>query len=166
MAVRMRITAIISSVLSGILFVGACTSEVATTPPRQTPTPELSTPITAPTTQVPASPPPAIPTTAPTPTATPVPDLPELGPAPQLWPGPNEVWLWADEYRPSVLHVPVGTTVTWTEKDGAPHDVESKTGLFMGTLAPGVSFQYTFAERGTFYYHCECGGMEGVIIVE
>ena len=97
----------------------------------------------------------------------PTPTSPALLPGPIAVPGPNEVWLWGGEYRPNRLTVPLGTTVIWMGRDADPHDVENNNGLFFASLLLGVTFNYTFIERGAFFYHCECNtGMEGTIIVE
>lgn len=153
----MQITWTVAALLIGALFVvGACTSPVVPT--------TLAPAIIAPVTPTPvATPAPAPLTLAPvTGTASPSPAL-----APVPWPGPNEVWLWGGEYRPSKITVPVGATVTWKGKDADPHDVESKNGLFFASLPLGVTFNYTFTEPGTFFYHCDCNpGMEGEITVE
>ncbi|MDO8716509.1 MAG: cupredoxin domain-containing protein [Dehalococcoidales bacterium] len=154
----MRITWAVTALLTGVSFViGACTSPVAPT----TLAPAIIAPVTltpvATATPAPLTPSPAAPIAAlPVPALVPVP-----------WPGPNEVWLWGGEYRPSKITVRVGTTVTWKGKDADPHDVEGDTGLFFCSLPLGISFNYTFDERGTFPYHCECNpGMVGVVIVE
>ena len=82
-------------------------------------------------------------------------------------PGPNEVWLWGNEYKPSVLVVPVGATVTWVGKDAEGHDVESDIpGLFHASIAPGDTFSVTFNTAGTYGYRCLCGLLFGTIIVE
>ena len=151
----MRITQIISIPLIGILVIlGACANRV---------TPILATPAPVP------------------PTSALVPTMPELDPAPDKLvptpmplastaikpgPGPNEVWVNNIEYWPKTIHVPVGTTVTWIGRDCEGHDVESDTGLFFASMVQGASYNYTFFERGTFYYHCECAMMSGVVIVE
>ncbi len=67
-------------------------------------------------------------------------------------PGPNEVWFQIREFTPSIITVPVGTTVTWINKDQRLHTVTSDTGLFKGTMEPFGSFGYTFTENGTFNY--------------
>ncbi len=82
-------------------------------------------------------------------------------------PGPNQVWLQGMEYRPAILTVPVGTTVTWTNVDFTPHDVESYTELFFWSVAQGCSYNYTFTEPGNYSYHCGCNpGMDGMVIVQ
>ena len=84
--------------------------------------------------------------------------------------GANEIWVPDREFRPSVITVPVGTSVTWVSKDmGEEHTVTSATGLFSGSLSHGGSFSYTFTERGTFEYSCQVHafeGMTGRVVVE
>lgn len=83
---------------------------------------------------------------------------------------PNEVWVPGREFRPSIIIVPIGTMVTWVNKDkGEEHTVTSSTGLFNASLAFGGSFNYTFTERGTFEYSCQVHafeGMTGRVVVE
>jgi plastocyanin len=59
-------------------------------------------------------------------------------------------------FSPATLTVPVGTTVTWTNKDSAGHTVTSDTGAWSdsGTLDTGKSFSFTFKKAGKFTYHC------------
>ena len=58
-------------------------------------------------------------------------------------------------FNPEKITVPVGTTITWTNKDSAPHTVTSNNGAFnSGTLGNGGTFQFTFNTVGTFDYHC------------
>ena len=59
------------------------------------------------------------------------------------------------------LTVAVGTTVTWTNEDGAPHTTTSgQDGTFDGAgwnssqLSKGESFGHTFNQVGTFPYTC------------
>jgi len=82
--------------------------------------------------------------------------------------GANEIWVVIREFRPSSITVPVGATVTWTNKhgEGEMHTVKSSDGLFDGTILSGGSFSYTFTERGTFSYYCEPHPeMGGTVIV-
>ena len=79
----------------------------------------------------------------------------------------NEVWASELEFRPNILTVPVGATVTWVNKDGEEHSVTSTTRLFDAGLAPGIPFSYTFTERGTYEYYCiPHTSMLGTIIVQ
>jgi amicyanin len=58
-------------------------------------------------------------------------------------------------FTPANIQVPVGTTVTWTNLDSAPHTVTFKQGMKgSGVLEKGQSFSYTFTEAGTFQYDC------------
>jgi len=59
-------------------------------------------------------------------------------------------------FEPDVLTIKVGTTVTWTNTDAAPHSATSDTGLFDSSfLTKGKSFSFTFEEAGTYPYHCD-----------
>jgi plastocyanin len=94
------------------------------------------------------------------------------GPAPT--PGLNQVWQQNIAFNPSSMTVTHGTTVTWMNKDGITHTVTSGTpghpdGRFgSGNMAPGASFQFTFATAGTYPYYCSIHGaaMTGTIIVQ
>jgi plastocyanin len=68
----------------------------------------------------------------------------------------------------ATLEVPVGTTVTWTNKDDVPHTVTSTTKVFKsGPLDTGESFAYTFRTVGTFEYFCSMHArMTGKIVVK
>lgn len=69
-------------------------------------------------------------------------------------------------YSPNPLTVSVGTTVTWTNKDSTTHTATSDTGAFNGTVAPNAQFSFTFANAGTFTYHCSLHpNMVGSVVV-
>jgi plastocyanin len=72
-------------------------------------------------------------------------------------------------FNPATKTVKVGTKVTWKNRDGTMHTVDSNgTGpLASGPVQSGQSWSYTFATAGTFEYHCEPHkpGMGGKIIV-
>jgi plastocyanin len=61
-------------------------------------------------------------------------------------------------FNPQVITVKVGTTITWTDKDGAQHTVTSDSGptsFNSGPLTPsGGTFKFTFSQAGTYSYHC------------
>jgi plastocyanin len=58
-------------------------------------------------------------------------------------------------FGPASLTVPVGATVTWTNKDPAEHTVTADDGSFESQKLPtGQTFSQTFAKAGTFSYHC------------
>ena len=83
-------------------------------------------------------------------------------------------------FSPQTLTVPAGTTVTWTNNDGAPHTVTSTdgpstsaqtTGVFdSGNLGSGQTFSFTFDKPGTFYYVCTLhaaqASMHGTVVVQ
>jgi plastocyanin len=53
------------------------------------------------------------------------------------------------------LKVAVGDTITFTNRDGAPHTATAKDGSFdTGRLAKGQSATITVSEAGTFDYFC------------
>ena len=60
-------------------------------------------------------------------------------------------------FAPAALTIPVGTKVTWTNDDTAPHTVTIQSGpVTFGspTLQKGDSFTYTFTTAGTYTYYC------------
>jgi len=60
-------------------------------------------------------------------------------------------------FGPATLTVPVGTTVTWINKDDIPHTVvstdDSKT-LKSKVLDTDEKFSFTFSKAGTYPYFC------------
>ena len=76
--------------------------------------------------------------------------------------------LGSSAFKPSPLTIPAGTTVTWTNTDSIPHTTTSDvSGWNSGTLSAGQQFNFTFADRGTFQYHCAIHpGMTGTVIVQ
>src|SRR6266853_6034540 len=60
-------------------------------------------------------------------------------------------------FGPAALTVPVGTTVTWINKDDIPHTVvstdDSKT-LESKALDTDEKFPFTFSKAGTYPYFC------------
>jgi len=70
-------------------------------------------------------------------------------------PGPNEVWIQGMAFSPSSRMISAGTTIIWTNKDGASHTVTSTTGVFgSGTLGNGSTYSFTFNTAGTYPYFC------------
>lgn len=59
-------------------------------------------------------------------------------------------------FKPGVLTVAVGATVTWTNRDGVGHTATADDGSTFnsGPLGSGETFSFTFATAGTFAYHC------------
>ena len=58
-------------------------------------------------------------------------------------------------FSPSILTVPVGTTVIWKNMDEEPHTVASADGKFRsGAIDEHEEFRFTFAAPGTYRYVC------------
>jgi plastocyanin len=72
-------------------------------------------------------------------------------------------------YKPGTITVPVGTTVTFTNRDSTQHTATSKqSGAFeSGSLDTGQAGKVTLEETGTFAYYCLFHPfMKGTIVVE
>src|SRR6266436_524473 len=71
-------------------------------------------------------------------------------------------------FGPGTLTVPVGTTVTWTNRDDIPHTVVSTDSVFKSkVLDTDEKFSYTFGKAGTFPYFCSIHPkMTGKVIVQ
>jgi plastocyanin len=71
-------------------------------------------------------------------------------------------------FAPTVIEVPAGTTVTWTNSDNFTHSVQldgvAAPGLVM---KPGESVQQQFPTAGTFQYVCAFHSqqMHGTVVV-
>jgi plastocyanin len=60
-----------------------------------------------------------------------------------------------NDYSPNILTVPVGTTVTWINKDVSVHTVTDRGRLFnSGNMRKGKKWSYTFTKAGEFDYYC------------
>lgn len=59
-------------------------------------------------------------------------------------------------FVPDTVTIKVGQSITWTNKDSAPHTAtELNSGFDSGTInASGGTFTRTFGAAGTFTYHC------------
>jgi plastocyanin len=68
--------------------------------------------------------------------------------------GPYEVWVHDQDFGPSLLTVPVGTTVTWVSKSFETHTITSAEGLFDIGVDIGASVSYTFTKPGVYEYRC------------
>jgi plastocyanin len=71
-------------------------------------------------------------------------------------------------FGPGTLTVPVGTTVTWTNRDDIPHTVVSTEGAFKSkVLDTDEKFSFTFSKAGTYPYFCSIHPkMTGKVVVE
>jgi plastocyanin len=71
-------------------------------------------------------------------------------------------------FSPSTLTVTAGTTVTWVNRDGDAHSVESRGKGFTSSplLNTGDKYSYTFTTPGTYAYYCAVhASMTGKIVV-
>lgn len=72
-------------------------------------------------------------------------------------PGPNEVWLEYQLFRPSQIQVAPGTTVKFINKGNPNHQVQGS--LFStGTLQTDDVYEFTFNDPGVFYFSCGIHG--------
>ena len=71
-------------------------------------------------------------------------------------------------FSPGTLTVAAGTTVTWVNRDGDAHSVESRGKGFTSSplLNTGQKYSYTFTTPGTYEYYCAVhASMTGKIVV-
>jgi len=71
-------------------------------------------------------------------------------------------------FGPQTVTVPVGTTVTWINRDDIPHTVVSTDGVFKSKVRDtDEKFSYTFAKAGTYPYFCSVHPkMTGKVVVQ
>jgi plastocyanin len=71
-------------------------------------------------------------------------------------------------FAPGTLTVPVGTTVTWTNRDDIPHTAVSTEGAFKSkVMDTDEKFSYKFTKAGTFPYFCSIHPkMIGKVVVQ
>jgi plastocyanin len=88
--------------------------------------------------------------------------------AQQATPAAPEVKIDNFSFAPETLTVPVGTTITWTNRDDIPHTVVSTDGVFKSKVRDtDEKFSYTFAKAGTYSYYCSLHPkMTGKIVVQ
>jgi plastocyanin len=90
---------------------------------------------------------------------------------PQTPASPTQVVIYDYKFYPTTLTVPVGTEVTWLNKDIAPHTVTHRSygdepfdSESMGHLA---TFTHTFHTAGSYSYLCVWHqGMQGTVVVQ
>ncbi len=65
------------------------------------------------------------------------------------------------------IEIPVGTTITWENKDPLPHTVTANSGAFdSGIIPPGAKWSFTFTTVGTYDFFCTPHPfMTGVVVV-
>ncbi len=71
-------------------------------------------------------------------------------------------------FGPAALTVPVGTTVSWTNRDDIPHTVVSTEGVFKSkVLDTDEKFSFTFSKAGSYPYFCSIHPkMTGKVVVQ
>jgi plastocyanin len=71
-------------------------------------------------------------------------------------------------FGPATLTVPVGASVTWTNRDDIPHTVVSTDGVFKSkVLDTDEKFSFTFSKAGTYPYFCSIHPkMTGKVVVQ
>lgn len=71
-------------------------------------------------------------------------------------------------FAPAELKVPIGTTVTWTNRDDIPHTVVSTDKVFKSkVLDSDEKYSFTFGSPGTYAYFCSIHPkMTGKVIVQ
>jgi plastocyanin len=71
-----------------------------------------------------------------------------------------------NSFSPNLTNVAPGTTVTWTWRGSAVHDVTFDDGPQSARQSSGT-FARTFASAGTYAYHCQVHGtgMSGEVVV-
>ena len=82
-------------------------------------------------------------------------------------PAANTVTISGMAFSPASITIKAGQTVTWVNQDSIAHTVTSDQGLWdPGSLAPGASYQQTFATAGQYAYHCTIHPfMTGTVVV-
>jgi plastocyanin len=70
-------------------------------------------------------------------------------------------------FAPATATVPVGTTVTWTNRDEVPHNVVNPEQKFKSrALDTDETFSHTFDVAGTYKYYCSIHPrMTGQVVV-
>jgi plastocyanin len=71
-------------------------------------------------------------------------------------------------FGPGTLTVPVGTTVTWTNRDDIPHTAVSPEGAFKSkVMDTDEKFSFTFSKAGNYPYFCSIHPkMTGKVVVQ
>lgn len=80
---------------------------------------------------------------------------------------PNQIVIGDFEFAPATLTVPVGTTITWTNRDDEAHTVNSVTDVFKSSpMDTDDKFSFKFTAPGTYPYYCKLHPhMKGQIVV-
>jgi plastocyanin len=85
-------------------------------------------------------------------------------PAPDTPPGTAQINLVDDRIDPPDLTVPVGTTVTWTNRGADWHSVAAFDGSFeVDRISPGETFTHRFDQAGSTQYSCKHHALPGML---
>jgi plastocyanin len=81
---------------------------------------------------------------------------------------PAEVKIDNFSFGPAAITVPVGTSVTWVNRDDIPHTVVSTEKVFKSkVLDTDEKFSYTFTKPGEYPYFCSIHPkMTGKVVVQ
>lgn len=171
MGKSLSLSLIVLSIIAVMLIVscGGASSPTTTTTELTTTTPTTTTPAptqtTATTTQT-TTPTPTIIITTTTTTTAPTTTTPTTTPQP----GSFEVSINAEGLEPSIVTIPVGSTVTWINFFDEPRAISIGTTASSGIIMPGQSWSYTFTQAGRFSYNevlsDTMGVWDGTVIVE
>jgi amicyanin len=84
-------------------------------------------------------------------------------------PAPSATVVMIDNFSfgPTDITVPVGATVTWTNRDDIPHTIVSTEKAFKSkVLDTDEKFSFTFTQPGTYSYFCSIHPkMTGKVVV-
>jgi amicyanin len=70
-------------------------------------------------------------------------------------------------FNPAKLTISAGDTVTWTNNDPAPHDVDFESMGKSPVLKKGETYSKTFNQPGTYDYDCDIHPyMRGTVVVK
>jgi plastocyanin len=83
----------------------------------------------------------------------------------------HQVVIYDYKFKPQALTVSRGTTVSWVNRDTAPHTATRRSisdePFDSGNLAFEAGFTHTFQSTGSFHYLCVYHpGMQGTVVVE
>lgn len=70
-------------------------------------------------------------------------------------------------FDPASITVKVGTSITWTNEDSAPHTITGDKGEWdSGQIGQGQTYTHKFDQAGTYAYHCAVHPkMTGTVVV-
>ncbi len=94
---------------------------------------------------------------------------PSQSTAPITQPEIRQITIASFAFAPASVTVKAGTTVKWTNNDGAPHSIISSDGQFTASavLTNSGSYQFKFDKPGTYTYACGLHpSMSGTIVVQ